>query len=57
MNQKDQRIIIGMFGGFGLDYLQKSPMPNLDDTIRSGFFTPVKGIFPSMTNSLLSSIS
>jgi phosphonoacetate hydrolase len=39
-----------MFDGFGLDYLEKSDMPHLKDMMRSGFFKPVKGVFPSVTN-------
>ena len=39
-----------MFDGFGLDYLNKSDMPNLKAMVRSGFFKEVTGVFPSVTN-------
>ena len=50
MNQNRQRIVIGMMDGLGLDYFEKSDMPNLKDMTRNGFFKQVTGVFPSVTN-------
>jgi len=45
-----QRIIIAMMDGFGLEYFQKSSLPNIKQMAEQGFFKEVKGIFPSVTN-------
>ncbi len=45
-----QRIVVGMLDGFGLDYFEKSDMPNLKRMAREGVFKPVEGMFPSITN-------
>ena len=50
MNSNRQRIVIGMMDGLGLDYFEKSDMPNLKDMTRNGFFKQVTGVFPSVTN-------
>ena len=50
MGQDSQRVVVGMFDGFGLDYLEQSDMPYLKDMMRNGFFKPVTGVFPSVTN-------
>ena len=50
MSENRQRAVIGMLDGFGLDYLEKSNMPNLKDMIQGGFFKQVTGGFPSVTN-------
>lgn len=45
-----QRIVIGMLDGFGLDYYEKSDMPNLKRMAQEGLFKRVDGVFPSITN-------
>jgi len=49
-SQKKQRIVVGMLDGFGLDYYEKSEMPNLKRMAREGLFKQVDGVFPSITN-------
>jgi phosphonoacetate hydrolase len=46
----NQRIIIGMYDGFGLDYLEASSMPNLNGMIAQGFYKEVKAVLPTVTN-------
>ena len=39
-----------MFDGFGIDYLEGSSMPVLEQWKRDGLYRPVKGVMPSVTN-------
>lgn len=50
MERKQQRNVIGMIDGFGLDYLEGSDMPNLRNMMSGGLYRRVKGVFPSVTN-------
>jgi phosphonoacetate hydrolase len=45
-----QRIVIGMIDGFGLDYLAAQPMPALAHMTKAGFKCDVKAIMPTVTN-------
>jgi phosphonoacetate hydrolase len=45
-----QRVVIVLFDGLGLDYLEQSPMPVLKKMMRAGFYKPVQGVMPSVTN-------
>jgi phosphonoacetate hydrolase len=45
-----QRIVIGMIDGFGIDYLAAQPMPALERMISAGFRRDVKAIMPTVTN-------
>ncbi len=51
-----QRIVIGMYDGFGMDYLQGSPMPAFRSMAEAGFFKPVRAVFPTVTNANNASI-
>lgn len=46
----DQRVVIGMMDGFGMEYFQATDMPVLKDMARTGLFRVVTGVFPSVTN-------
>ena len=48
--ENGQRVIVAMIDGFGLDYLEASPMPRLRRMMDEGFFRPVSSVFPSITN-------
>jgi phosphonoacetate hydrolase len=50
MNLGKQRMVIGMYDGFGADYLQASPMPVMKSMIQNGFFKSVWAVFPTVTN-------
>lgn len=45
-----QRVVIGMIDGFGVDYLESSPMPTMKSMIQNGFFKKVEAVFPTVTN-------
>jgi len=45
-----QRIVIAMYDGLGLDYLESSPMPALREMMTQGLFKPVSAVFPTVTN-------
>jgi phosphonoacetate hydrolase len=51
-----QRIVIGMYDGFGMDYLETSPLPSLRFMIEHGFFKRVSAVFPTVTNANNASI-
>ncbi|MDX6458535.1 MAG: phosphonoacetate hydrolase [Acidobacteriaceae bacterium] len=51
-----QRTVVIMFDGFGLDYLQQSDMPTLRRWQRDGLYQQVKGVMPSVTNANNASI-
>jgi len=46
----NQRIVIGMIDGLGLDYLTAQPMPNLRQMAASGMHRDVTAIMPTVTN-------
>src|SRR6478609_3298217 len=46
----NQRLVIVMLDGFGVDYLEQSPMPNLKNMIAKGFYKQVEGVMPAVTN-------
>jgi phosphonoacetate hydrolase len=45
-----QRTVVIMFDGFGLDYLEETNMPVLAQWKRDGLFKSVMGLMPSVTN-------
>jgi phosphonoacetate hydrolase len=51
-----QRIVVGMIDGFGMDYLGASPMPSLRFMMKNGFFKRVSAVFPTVTNANNASI-
>ena len=51
-----QRIVIAMYDGLGLDYLEASLMPALKAMMTQGLFTPVSAVFPTVTNANNASI-
>lgn len=53
---KQQRIVVVMFDGFGLDYLAKSDAPTLRKWQRDGFYKPVQDMVPTVTNANNASI-
>jgi phosphonoacetate hydrolase len=50
MIAKDQRVVIAMLDGFGIEYLESSPMPVLKGLMSKGFSKTVQGLMPSVTN-------
>jgi phosphonoacetate hydrolase len=54
--RSEQRIIVIMFDGFGLDYLEQSDMPTLKRWQREGLYKQVKDVMPSVTNANNASI-
>ena len=51
-----QRIVIGMYDGFGMDYLEASTLPSLRLMAERGFFRRVSAVFPTVTNTNNASI-
>jgi phosphonoacetate hydrolase len=51
-----QRIVIGMYDGFGMDYLDASALPSLNLMVAWGFFKRVSAVFPTVTNTNNASI-
>lgn len=51
-----QRIVIGMYDGFGMDYMGASPLPAFRYMAREGFFKQVRAVFPTVTNANNASI-
>ena len=45
-----QRIVIGMYDGFGMDYMAASPLPAFRFMAEHGFFKRVSAVFPTVTN-------
>jgi phosphonoacetate hydrolase len=43
-----QRILISMIDGFGTDYFEASPLPNLNRMAASGFLRNVQAVVPSV---------
>jgi hypothetical protein len=54
--RKRQRIVVLMMDGFGLEYLEQSPMPTLARWRQSGLFKRVQDTMPSVTNTNNASI-
>jgi phosphonoacetate hydrolase len=52
----NQRIVIGMYDGFGMDYLEASRLPSLGFMAEQGFFKRVSAVFPTVTNANNASI-
>lgn len=53
---KQQRVIILMIDGLGLDYVANSAMPTLESWKKKGFYKEVKSMFPEVTNTNNASI-
>ncbi len=51
-----QRVVLGMYDGFGMDYLEASAMPTLRFMAAHGFFKRVSAVFPTVTNANNASI-
>ena len=51
-----QRIVIGMYDGLGMDYLEASPLPGFRSMAEQGFFKQVSAVFPTVTNANNASI-
>src|SRR5262245_60684715 len=51
-----QRIVIGMYDGFGMDYMEASPLPAFNSMAKHGFFQKVSAVFPTVTNANNASI-
>jgi phosphonoacetate hydrolase len=45
-----QRIVIGMYDGFGMDYMAANPLPAFRFMAEHGFFKPLSAVFPTVTN-------
>jgi len=54
--RKPQRMVVLMIDGFGLEYLELSPMPTLAQWRQSGLFRQVQDTMPSVTNTNNASI-
>jgi phosphonoacetate hydrolase len=54
--QAPQRVVVLMFDGFGLEYLDQSHMPVLAEWRERGLFRRVKATMPSVTNANNASI-
>lgn len=50
MKNTNQRIVVGMIDGFGLDYYAAQPMPNLQHMASAGIMCEVKAVMPTVTN-------
>jgi phosphonoacetate hydrolase len=47
----DQRVVIGMMDGFGMEYYHATPLPNIKGRLaKEGLFKQVTGVYPSVTN-------
>jgi phosphonoacetate hydrolase len=53
----DQRTVIVMLDGFGVDYLEQSSMPVLKGLMAKGFYKTVRGMMPAVTNTNNASIA
>ncbi len=47
---REQRTVIAMMDGFGMEYYHSAPLPNIKGMAEKGFFKEVTGVFPSVTN-------
>jgi phosphonoacetate hydrolase len=52
-----QRVVLVMVDGLGVDYVEQSSMPVLKGLMSKGFYKPVRGVMPSVTNVNNASIS
>jgi phosphonoacetate hydrolase len=48
--RREQRVVILMCDGLGLDYIAASAMPTLERWKRDGIYAPVRALMPSVTN-------
>jgi phosphonoacetate hydrolase len=49
--KQNQRVVIGMMDGFGMEYYNATPLPNIKQRLaEEGFFKEVTGVYPSVTN-------
>jgi phosphonoacetate hydrolase len=51
-----QRIVIGMYDGLGMDYMEASALPGFRFMAEHGFFKRVSAVFPTVTNANNASI-
>jgi len=51
-----QRIVLGMYDGFGMDYFEASTMTAFRFMTEHGFFKRVNAVFPTVTNANNASI-
>jgi phosphonoacetate hydrolase len=51
-----ERVCVVLLDGFGLDYYERSHMPTLKSWAREGFFKPIRGVMPSVTNTNVSGV-
>jgi phosphonoacetate hydrolase len=54
--ETNQRVVIGVFDGLGMDYFSAQPLPTIQQMAVEGFFKPVKALMPSVTNTNNASI-
>jgi phosphonoacetate hydrolase len=50
MSAKNQRVVVMMVDGFGMDYYQNTDLPVMQDMASRGIFKAGQSIFPSLTN-------
>jgi phosphonoacetate hydrolase len=49
--KQNQRVVIGMMDGFGMEYYNATPLPNVKQRLaKEGLFKQVTGVYPSVTN-------
>lgn len=53
---KPQRVVVFMIDGLGVDYWQKSDLPHLHAWAKTGIFSQVSDVMPSVTNANNTSI-
>jgi phosphonoacetate hydrolase len=47
----NQRVVIGMMDGFGMEYYNATPLQNMKERLaKKGLFKQVTGVYPSVTN-------
>jgi phosphonoacetate hydrolase len=46
----NQRLVIALLDGLGMDYFETGPMPVLQRMCRDGFYRPVRAVVPTVTN-------
>jgi phosphonoacetate hydrolase len=47
---ENQRVVIGMIDGFGMDYYEQNELPALKSMSRQGLFNRVSAVYPTVTN-------
>jgi phosphonoacetate hydrolase len=55
-NGRQQRTVVVMFDGLGLDYYRQSPLPTLKSWAKDGVFAAVEAVLPTVTNANNASI-